>query len=403
MKRLLMIAYHVPPFASSSGILRTLTFAQELPRFGWEAVVLAPHVRAYEHVSSNQVMVGERLTVERAFAVDAARHLAVKGYYPRFAARPDRWISWWLGAVPKGLAMVRKYQPQAIWSTYPIATAHRIGATLARLTRLPWIADFRDPMAQVDYPRDPKVWRSFKRVEECVMRRAARSVFVTEGAAQMYRKRYAEVPEGRITVIENGYDEQSFAGLEVPAARREPSRRLLLLHSGIVYPSERDPRQLFQALRRFSGRDLIVRLRAPGHEALLRRMIEAAGVQDVVELAPSVPYRQALEEMCRADGLLVLQAANCNQQVPAKVYEYLRCGRPILALTDPAGDTAALLRRAGLSDIAPLDSAEEIARALASFVAQLRADSARLPGAEFVARASRRQRTAELAELLDAF
>ncbi|WP_276678948.1 hypothetical protein [Nitrosomonas europaea] len=39
-----------------------------------------------------------------------------------------------------------------IWSTYPIATAHLIGLTLQRLTGIPWMADFRDPMVQPDYP-----------------------------------------------------------------------------------------------------------------------------------------------------------------------------------------------------------------------------------------------------------
>ena len=82
--------------------------------------------------------------VERAFAVDAARHLAVRGRYPAIVARPDRWAAWWLGAVPRSLAMIRKYRPAAIWSTYPIATAHTIGQTLHRLSGLPWIADFRD-------------------------------------------------------------------------------------------------------------------------------------------------------------------------------------------------------------------------------------------------------------------
>jgi len=36
-----------------------------------------------------------------------------------------------------------------------------------------------------------------------------------------------------------------------------------------------------------------------------------------------------------ADALLVMQASNCNAQIPAKIYEYLRAGKPILALTDP--------------------------------------------------------------------
>lgn len=409
MKRLLMIAYHFPPFGASSGIQRTLGFAKYLPRYGWEPLILTATVAAYDHVRKDDVaQVNGFPVVERAFALDTARHLSIKGRYPAFAARPDRWISWWLGAVPKGLSMVRRYRPDALWTTYPIATAHTIGATLQRLTRLPWIADFRDPMAQDGYPEDPKTWRSYKRIEETALRRAARVVFVTESAARMYLERYADLRDERVAVIENGYDDQSFEGLAAPTRVNGPEhRRLVLLHSGVVYPSERDPTQLFEALRRMleAGAmrrgELTIRLRAPGHEALLRHLIGAAGVHDIVELAPPLPYREALLEMMTVDGLLVLQAANCNQQIPAKLYEYLRSGRPVLALTDPAGDTAALMRRAGLPDVARLDSSDDIARALGRFLAQLRNRSACLPDAEFVERASRRRRTEELAHLLD--
>ncbi|MBK8750839.1 MAG: hypothetical protein IPL99_03955 [Candidatus Competibacteraceae bacterium] len=122
----------------------------------------------------------------------------------------------------------------------------------------------------------------------------------------------------------------------------------------------------------------------------------------MIELAPPLPYREALEEMLRADGLLVLQAANCNDQIPAKIYEYLRVGRPILGLTDPVGDTAGALRRAGVAYIAPLDDAEAIAAALADFIAQIQTGSLLPPTAEAVSASSRRQRSAELARLLDA-
>jgi hypothetical protein len=151
-------------------------------------------------------------------------------------ARPDRWVSWWVGAVPKGLAMIRRYQPDAIWSTYPIATAHVIGCTLQRLSGLPWVADFRDPMAQEGYPDDPKVWRSFKRVEEATLKRAARAVFVTDGAARFYEARYANLRQGQISVIENGYDEQSFASIGESGKLEEPLNpgKVTLLHSGVV-------------------------------------------------------------------------------------------------------------------------------------------------------------------------
>src|SRR5690606_23034129 len=96
---------------------------------------------------------------------DAKRHFSVAGRYPGILARPVRWVSWWLGAVPLGLRLVRKLRVRAIWSTFPIATAHLIGATLATRTGLPWIADFRDPMAQPNHPPDPAARASFLRVE----------------------------------------------------------------------------------------------------------------------------------------------------------------------------------------------------------------------------------------------
>ena len=407
MKRLLMVAYHFPPFAASTGIQRTLGFARHLPAFGWEPMVLTAHPRAYAHRNHQHIDVSFPMIVEHAFALDSARQLSLGGRYAAFTARPDRWISWWLGAVPKGLAMIRKYRPDVIWSTYPIATAHKIGCTLQRLSGLPWIADFRDPMAQDGYPEDPKTWQSFKRIEEATLRKASRAVFVTHGAARMYRNRYAELPETRIRVVENGYEEESFADL--PGAERSPLNpgRITLLHSGVVYPNERDPTQLFAALRRLLNEDprladrLRVRLRASGHESLLARLIETSGVAQIVELAPSVPYREALQEMMRADGLLVLQAANCNDQVPAKVYEYLRCGRPIVALTDPGGETAALLRRARADTIAPLDSEEQIHSALRLLLAQTLAGRPLLPDPAFARTGSRRARTGEFVGMLE--
>jgi len=105
--------------------------------------------------------------------------------------------------------------------------------------------------------------------------------------------------------------------------------------------------------------------------------------------------------MVRADALLVLQASNCNDQIPAKLYEYLRAGRPLIALTDPVGDTAGVLRDAGVDAIAPLDSAERIAVQLETLLFELRNGCAKLPAADIVRSASRRNRAEALAGLLD--
>jgi glycosyltransferase involved in cell wall biosynthesis len=409
MKRVLMVAFHFPPLAGSSGIQRTLRFVQHLPAFGWQPIVLTAHPRAYEAVSDDLMPeVPPQMVVRRAFALDTARHLALFGRYPARLACPDRWMTWRFGAVAAGRDLIRELRPDALWSTYPIATAHVIGQALQARSGLPWIADFRDPMAQENYPAHPMIWRSFRDIEARTIARARHSVFTTPGAARMYRERYP-ASAASIRVIENGYDEESFTGLAEDAASRLPLNpgALTLLHSGIVYPSERDPSALFAALDRLVAggtlrRDeLRLRFRAPGHEALLRTLAARHHLEDLVEILPPIPYRAALAEMMRADGLLVLQAANCNEQIPAKLYEYLRAGRPIVALTDPNGDTAGALRRAGIEAIARLDAEAPIAELLARFVGDLRAHRVHGPDPAAVAGGSRREAARSLAALLD--
>lgn len=408
MRRVLMIAFQFPPFAGSSAIQRTLRFVQHLPKHGWEPLVLSAWPGAYESTSGDLLSaVPHDTVVERAVALDAARHLAVGGRYPGFLARPDRWRSWSIGGSLVGRRMIERHRPDVLWSTYPIATAHVLGARLQRASGLPWVADFRDPMAQDGYPSDRATWRAFDRIERAAVSGARFSVFTTPGAAALYRTRYASLAE-RMRVIENGYDEETFSAVQVASARVPlAADRLTLLHSGVVYQAERDPSQLIAALAQLKADGtaaavpFALRFRASGEDAFLVDLARRHDVSDLIELMPAVPYKQALDEMLRADALLVLQASNCNQQIPAKVYEYLRAGRPVLGFTDAAGDTAATLRAAGVEAIAPLDDAAAIAAQLRVSLRALQRGEAPLPDGAAARRNSRAARAAELAALLD--
>jgi glycosyltransferase involved in cell wall biosynthesis len=400
-----MIAYHFPPLGGSSGIQRTLRFVQQLPACGWNPVVLSITPGAYEQVREDLVAeIPPDIPVTRAFGLDTARHLAFKGRYWGRLALPDRWASWWIAAVLAGWWLIRQHRPVAIWSTYPIATAHRVGATLQRLSGLPWIADFRDPMAQDGYPSDPRRWRSYKLTEEIAVERATKVIFTTPGALRTYGERYP-VQARKMSVVENGYDEGSFDGISAGGALNPG--KTTLLHSGIVYPNERDPTALMEALKLLADRTpelratLRIRFRAPVAVDLLRGLIERYGITDMVEVLPAINYRAALAEMLSSEGLLILQSAGCNDQIPAKVYEYLRAGRPIIGLTDATGDTAAVLRDAGIEAIAPLDNAALIAEAISKFVADIRNHTALCPAPRAIAAADRRNRTREFAALLD--
>jgi hypothetical protein len=77
VKRVLMIAFHFPPLRGSSGIQRTLKFAQYLPALGWQPLVLSAHPRAYANRGDDQMQeIAPDAVVHRAFALDTARHLA---------------------------------------------------------------------------------------------------------------------------------------------------------------------------------------------------------------------------------------------------------------------------------------------------------------------------------------
>ncbi|MGV7206253.1 glycosyltransferase [Oxalobacteraceae bacterium A2-2] len=405
VKRVLMVAFHYPPLNGGSGVQRAHSFSQYLPQSGWQPLVLAPSPSAYPQ-RGGPPDAGPAL-VCRTPALDAGRHLAIRGRYPGLLAQPDRWLSWWLSAVPAGLALIRRHRPQLIWSSYPIATTHLVALALHRLSGLPWVADQRDPLTDDGYPTDPLRHRIHRWIERQAARRAAAVVCTAPGALARWQADYPELAHERLHLIENGYDEAAFrAAIRLGAAAPAPGP-FRLLHSGVVYPSERDPSALFEAMacieraRAWPAPGFRLVLRACGHEPQLRALASRHGVGHLVEWAPALPHQAALAEMLTADGLLLLQAANCNRQVPAKLYEYLRARRPLLALTDPHGDTAAVLRAAGAGAIAPLHSATAIAAALQEFLHRCQAGAAALAEPGWLASRSRAGRSRDLAALFD--
>ncbi|CAI8967069.1 Glyco_trans_4-like_N domain-containing protein [Methylocaldum szegediense] len=409
-RSVLMVAYHYPPVRVSSGVQRTLKFSQYLPEFNWKPIVLTVNPSAYELSSPDQLHeIRSDIVVARAFALDTAKHLAILRRYPEVLALPDRWVTWVIGGVLTGLRLIWRYRPSVLWSTYPIATAHLIGLILHRITGIPWVADFRDSMTEPDYPREPRRWRVFRWIEAKTLRHSSRAIFTTPGAVRMYAERYPEFAE-KLAMIPNGYDEENFVRAEARAksvAQPGGQRALRLVHSGVIYPSERDPRDFFAAvgkLKKQSGltdSDVQIVLRATGHDDYLRGLLQQYDIEDLVFLKPPIGYEEALVEMLESDGLLLFQGANCNHQIPAKIYEYLRANKPILALTDKGGDTARVLREAEVEFIAPLDNQVEIAETLPRFLDAVRNGTVPRIRPDIIRKFERRSGAQQLAELFE--
>lgn len=407
-RTVLMVAYHFPPAAMGSGHLRTLGFARYLPALGWDPIVLSARPLAYPRTAPmDDEAIPSGCQVSRSLAFDARRHFGIAGKYPAFLAQPDRWASWWPFAVSRGLRIIRRQRVRAIWSTYPIMTAHCIARSLSAISGLPWIADFRDPVKNSVEAGNAFSMASQQRWEPRVLHGAARVTFTTPGALRLYADRYPEISrEGRLAVIANGYEDAAFIDLPKTSPSR-PGRPLVLVHSGLLYSEGRNPVPFFTALARLKAAgnvdagNLKVVLRASGNESAYAQEIRSLGLEGIVVLAPPVSNREALVEQATADGLLLFQGTRFDRQIPAKLYEYLRIGRPIFALVGECGDTAMILRDVGGAEMAPLDDIDAIEMRLREFITALHVGRAPQIRPGLVERFSRREGAVLLGRLLD--
>jgi glycosyltransferase involved in cell wall biosynthesis len=405
---MLFVAFKFPPEAGSSGYLRSLKFCRYLPECGWLPIVLSAHPRAYERVdAAGMKQIPANVEVKRLFALDAQQHLAIRGRYPRWIALPDRWVSWVPAVVVAGIRAIFKRKIDVIFTTYPIASAVFAGLLIERLTGKPWVVDLRDSMTDDGYPSDPATRRAFQWLERQAVKRSALLIFTAPSALRMYRARYSDLAAEKCVLISNGYDEQDFETLKPGPSSPPIDRPARIIHSGVLYPEERDPKPFFRAIGRLKAKGTLdaslvrIELRASGWESDYSRILREQRIEDIVALVPPLPYKEALQDAMNADALLLFQAANCDHQIPAKAYEYLRYGKPILALTTENGDTGALLREAGGTTLVDLADEEQIVAALPTFLEAVRKGQHPLPD-EFVATGySRKEQARQLAKCLN--
>ncbi|REL33987.1 glycosyltransferase [Thalassotalea euphylliae] len=376
--RCLYVAFHYPPILGSSGVHRTLAFTRHLAENDWDVDVLTGSLKAYDRWEASQLsFIPEKVNVIRAFGRNTAKHLSIKGKYLGLMALPDNWQSWIFGGVISGLFSTLRNRPDILVSTYPIASAHIIAYVLHKLSGIPWVADLRDPMAQEGYPSNPRKKRIFQWLERKMVKHCHHIILTTPGAKALYVERFPETSDDKWKIVPNGYDIAMFESLQT-TSNRQQSEKIILLHSGVVYPSERDPKPLFHAISALkkSGQLTVsnfeLRLRATGHDAIYQPLLAEMNIEDIVKLEAPVPFHDALKEMIMVDGLLLMQAANCDYQIPAKAYEYIRVGKPIFALTTEQGDTGQLMAKQPNSVIAPLDDASTIEHQLMNYLKQLR-------------------------------
>jgi glycosyltransferase involved in cell wall biosynthesis len=268
---------------------------------------------------------------------------------------------------------------------------------------MPWVADFRDPWLagawmQLNAGGLPRSWTA--RMERDVIAGADLIIANAPAACASLQEAFPAHAE-KIVTVTNGYDPETFEGL----SRSRPAERWTLVHPGELYAG-RNPRFLMEALGCLLSdwpadrpRPLL-RLLGGGRnlDASFGEELRRLGLEEVVAREGHVPYRVALQAMIDADVLVLLDSMGRTTGVPAKLYEFLGAGRPILALAEPQSDTASVLVSSGVEyRMARPDDVPGIVGALRE-LADLPRD---IEPAEGRLRFTRERLTGRLVEMLD--
>jgi glycosyltransferase involved in cell wall biosynthesis len=367
-RKFLLVTYHFPP-SSASGSFRMLGLVRHLPRHGWEPVVVAPPTMPWE--PADEALGRQVPATTTVFSAPYPTGFLTKISRKLLGPEPV-----WL---PRGLAAarraVRETKPEVVITSGPPHWVHYIGLYLKCRAGLGWVADLRDPWM----PRGDvgSIWAKTTwadRHGEKQMMKHADAIISNAPLAQTILQgaypRYAD----KIKMVTNGFDPESFQPVE-----RSTTRPIRIVHTGELYVG-RDPRTFLDALALLGKAPTSDR---PIHAAFLGRNtggkfdldaeVTKRDLEAVVSVGGQVPYHQSLQDMAAADILLMLDGPGRKLGVPAKLYEYLGAGRPILALTDPDGDSSWVLRQSGLAHriVAPPGNPEEIRQAICDLAAQV--------------------------------
>jgi glycosyltransferase involved in cell wall biosynthesis len=375
--RLLMITYHFPPIAVSSGYLRPFKMAKYLPQFDVYPTILTVKDSAFEAINKNNLtllnQLPEGVDYYRCSCVDTSKAFSWRGKYPSILAIPDRWISWFFSAIPKALSLHKQYKFDAIWVTFPISTSLLIALVFSKITGLPLYVDLRDPIWEEETWSNNLKHKVLMWLERKVLKKATQVYFTSPGTMQKYIGRHSEIDPAKYQWIANGYDEEDFSSLD---SFKPNMGKTIFLHSGLLPPYERDPSKFFKALSELkaeghlSASQHLFRFRGSGQDELYAQMATDLNIADLIEFSITLPYHDALQEMLSVDCLMLFQQTTCDWQTPAKLYEYARAQRPILAFAGANSDTETVLKKLN-QDLCVYDinDSNQIKQAILSFLA----------------------------------
>ncbi len=374
MKRVLIITYYWVP-SGGSGVQRFLKFTKYLREFGWEPVIYTVENGEYPVIDhSLEKDVPENLTVIRQpiwepysfykrFVGQKQSERMNPAFFtekkkPKFTEKfsiwlrgnffiPDARMFWIKPSVKYLKKYLKENKTDAIISTGPPHSAHRIAYHLHRELQTPWLADFRDPWTQIDFYHELMLtqWADKKhhRQEKEVLQQADAVTVIGETMKDEFKK----TVDRQIEVIMNGYDEDDLQVQDTGSKTMD--KKFSIVHIGTMVKA-RNPVVLWKALselvkenKEFAG-DLEIKLIGKV-DVNARENIAAEGLNPFLTIIDYLPHDEVIRKQQEAQLLLLMvnNTPTSKGIVTGKMFEYLASQRPILCIGPYNGDAAKIL------------------------------------------------------------
>jgi glycosyltransferase involved in cell wall biosynthesis len=430
--RALLVSYSFPP-VGGAGVQRVVKLAKYLPHHGvWPAILTAANPSVPLHDASLLRDLPQGVEVERARTLEpgygakravwrAHGSLSMRAWRRSLAARgmramsglasqalfPDPQILWQpaaLGALARRLAARRD---DAVLVSGPPFSQFLL-APLARAGRVAVVLDYRDEWSTTRSVYEMTRSRIARLVgdplEAALLRQTHAVVTATDEFRENLLRRFPSLDPGRVFAIPNGYDPEDFPD-PLPAPTGD---RLVVTYAGTVF-SLTSARGLIGAIR-------LLHERSPEDARWLRvrfvgRIVDTeldafSGTESIgIERVGYVPHDDVLRELATSHMTLCLldDVPGTERIYPAKIFELMRLGRPIMTLAPRGSALARLVEAHGLGPVVNPRDSDAIASALEIAVRSFRqggnapASWRKTPGIE---RYDRRALAGEFAEIL---
>lgn len=339
------------------GGVRNYYIPYYLSKLGWKVKVFTPQPPEV-YPGNRELSTGKTFRVKRSISPDPL-HLLPKNLSRPASGRRD-YISF-----PDNKILWLPFLKKSLTSMDVMITSHPPFSTLLcglSTTSTPWIIDFRDPWSNDYLGKYFFNWEEdlCKSLEKYSIKKSSSAVTVTRNHYLYLRQKYPSFSK-KINLIRNGFCEEIFPENHL---KRDLSDNFIITYMGTLN-RHHNPDIFFRALkslyREKELQSLNIIFRHIGHSAGidLNQMSADSGIKELEEKG-YMKHEEAIRQLYNSHVLLLLGEGKGKDRriIPGKLYEYLRTGLPILAITDNI-EIAELINGAGIQCKFKINSIKE--------------------------------------------